>query len=189
MEPHTDQRYIEGLRVGDRQIIEEIYEKYFPKIEKSFGFNKGSGKDAHDAFQEALQVLYNAVKKDKNFTIKVGIEQYLKTICWRSVYKSKKINQLTVTFEDKLEHEGVEHIEQQIIDNEKKQLYLKHFQRLPASCQQVLQLFFAKKSMKMIAEQLGYNNDKVAKTKKSKCQKKLTQFIQNDPLYEELKGD
>ena len=188
MKPHPHQRYIEALQKGNNTIIQEIYDTFFPNIEYFIKKNRGTKEDAYDVFQEGLQQLYAKAIGGQNFVIQKGLNNWLFIVCRHIWYKKlKKKKQSPITFGQEIDLKEEKGLEQQFIDNEKKQLYLKHFQRLSEKCRKVLQWFFDKRKMKEIAALLGYENAQVAKNKKASCQRRLVQLIHNDVLFKELK--
>ena len=189
MKLHPHQRYIEALQKGNDTIIQEIYTTFFPNIEHFIKKNRGTKEDAYDVFQEGLQQLYTKATGGQNFVIQKDLSNWLFIVCRHIWYKKlKKKKQTPITFGKEIDPIEEKELEQQLIDNEKKQLYLKHFQRLSDKCRKVLQLFFDKRKMKEIAVLLGYENAQVARNKKAGCQKRLVQLIRGDRLFKELKN-
>lgn len=186
MKIHIHQKYIEGIRKKDSKVVQEIYNFFFPAIETYILKNRGSQDDAHDVFQEGMQMLYHEVTT-KDFKIKAGLNNWFFIVCRNIWYKklNKKAKQ-PVTISEEIDLKSVEDTEEMIIANERKQLYLSKFKLLSEKCQQILSLFFDRTKMAEIAVKLGYKNANVVKKKKSECQKKLIQLIQSDPLFKEL---
>lgn len=187
MPSHAHQRFIEGLKARDEKIIQEIYNTFFPNIESFIKKNRGNSDDAHDVFQEGIQMLFSEVMK-KEFIIQTGLNNWLFMVC-RNIWfkKLNKKSKLPVTSDTEIDLISEDSIEQKILENERKQLYLRKLQELSDMCRNILLLFFDKVKMRAIAEKLGYKNANVVKKKKSGCQKKLIELIQADPLYKELK--
>ena len=55
---HSDQRYIEALLQNDKQVVEEVYQRFAPAIRSHILKNRGSEDDAADIFQESLIDIY-----------------------------------------------------------------------------------------------------------------------------------
>lgn len=186
MKLHEHQHYIDGLKARDAKTIEKVYNDFFPAIQRYVLKNRGNEDDAHDVFQEGMQMLYHEATT-KNFIIKSGLNNWLFMVCRNVWYKKlNKKAKMPVTSDDNLDLKDEDDIESRMMAHERKQLYLRKFQKLSEKCQQILALFFEKTKLAAIADQLGYKNANVVKKKKSGCQKKLTQLIQEDPLFQEL---
>ncbi len=188
MQLHSHQQYVEGIKRRDNQIIHKIYQEFFPSIEIYVKKNRGNSDDAYDVFQEGMQVLYHKASTT-TFEIKSGLNNWLFIVC-RNIWLKKlnKKGKMPVTSDEEIDLTSEDSIEDTILRNERKQLYLKKFQLLSEMCQKILTLFFDKVKMAAIADQLGYKNANVVKKKKAECQKKLIQLIQADPLFKELKS-
>lgn len=186
MQVHAHQRYIEGIKARDSKIIQEVYDTFFPAIQKYILKNRGSLDDAHDVFQEGMQMLFHEATT-KDFIIKSGLNNWLFMVCRNVWYKKlNKKSKMPVTSDIEIDLKSEDNMEKRMMEHERKQLYLRKFQQLSDKCQQILTLFFEKTKLAAIAEQLGYKNANVVKKKKSECQKRLTQLIQADPLFQEL---
>jgi DNA-directed RNA polymerase specialized sigma24 family protein len=51
-------RMMEGIRINNHSIIEEIYSKYSKDIEKMVTNNHGTSEDARDVFQDVMISIY-----------------------------------------------------------------------------------------------------------------------------------
>ena len=69
--------------------------------------------------------------------------------------------------------------------HEQFNLYRKHFQRLSADCQKVMEMFLQGHRLKDIAEVMGFT-ERYAKKRKFLCQKDLITAIEEDNQFEEL---
>jgi RNA polymerase sigma factor (sigma-70 family) len=187
MKNHPDQRFIDGIRAGNSNIIKELYQVFFPEIEKFILKNRGSKDDAHDVFQEGMYMLHHEIMH-KDFKAFTGLNNWLFVVCRNIWYQSlKKKSRLPAASE--LEADTISddaNIVESMITYERKKLYKAKFVKLSDACQQILTLFFEKIKLAKIAEELGYKNINVVKKKKSLCQKKLIELILADPLYKEL---
>ena len=77
---HADQKYIDALLNNDAVVIEELYQKYSPKIKWMVLKNNGSETDAADVFQEVLLWIYKKAK-DKNFILTCPLDAFLYISC------------------------------------------------------------------------------------------------------------
>ena len=79
-------------------------------------------------------------------------------------------------------------IEQAILNREMDKIYRDNFSKLGMLCQQLLRLFFVKKNMTEIAQQLELKNEHTARTRKYRCQEKLRKLMHADNRYKELRN-
>lgn len=187
MEIHPHQHYIEGIRTEDAKIIREIYDTFFPDIKRFILKNRGTLGDAHDVFQEGMYLLHHEIMK-KNFVIRSGLNNWFFIVCrnvWYQNLNKKAKMPIASEFENDIVSEDIS-LEDKLLQQQRKTLYLSKFGELTEGCQKVLTLFFEKIKMSEIAKKMGYSNANVAKKKKSLCQKKLIELITADSSYEEL---
>ncbi len=185
---HQDSYLIEGIHLGDRKIINNIYEQYFPRIKNLIENNKGNEADAYDIFQDALMVIYQK-SKQADFQLKSTFYTFLYAICrnlWLKRLKKKKV--LGVTIQEENVSSNDDDIIEQINQREKLRLYQEKFQALGKDCQRLLQFFFEGISMREIAKTMGIS-EKYARKRKFICKERLISLIQADNLYQEIKDN
>ena len=56
---HPDQKYVDALVNNDSVILNLVYKKFLPPIQRMVLQNNGSDDDAYDLFQNALLSIYN----------------------------------------------------------------------------------------------------------------------------------
>ncbi len=181
---YSDEAIIEGLRLRSDYIIKYIYQKLFPMILFMVSSNNGNEEDAEDLFQDSLLVIYKKIKANE-LELTCSFRTYLYSVS-RNLWLQKlsKKMQMEDVFADSEgyfvfdEHEISERNEAEI---EKLRLYQQHFLTLSNDCQKVLILFMKKMSSKAIAQEMGFKNEKYAKTRKYLCKEELKKRIINDP--------
>lgn len=179
-------KYVNFLIANDAKGITEIYDTYLPKVEAIIGNMGGSKDEAWEIFQESLIVILQKVQTP-DFQLSSSFYTFLVSICkFKWFNESKKKYKKNVTI-DKV---GTLKVEEDIVDSmhklERFQLYKDKMAELDPECRQLLELFFAKVSLKEIAVQLGLKSENAAKQKKYKCQKKLIEKIKKDIKYDQL---
>lgn len=184
---HPDQYIVEGIRNEDRKILKQLYRDYFELIKKMVLKNSGTLADAEDVFQESLVAIYSKLR-EQDIVLKRPFRGYLYAVArnlWLMQLRKKSYQK--VTFQDIIQYnDSAEVMDKQLEKREQEALYHTKFKTLPADCQQVLTLFFEKKSMEEIAETMGYSNAGYAKKKKFLCKKCLIEMIREDALFKEL---
>lgn len=177
-----DRQYIDGIIRADHMALKSLYKEFYPGIENYVRNNSGSVEDAQDLFQDALIVLCNNVRKD-GFKLSASLFTYFYSICKNIWYK--RLAQ-RVLRKKNVVPEGQEFIQdpferqQEIIQY---RLYKQKFAELKKDKQKVLELFLAGKSMKEIAQAMGYKSVQYAKKKKFECKERLKELIARDRAY------
>lgn len=185
---YTDEALIDGLKKRDIRVINSIYKQSYAQIKYLVTSNSGSRMDAEDLFQDAMVVIYQKISTE-DLKLTSSFKTYLYAIC-RNLWL-QKLNKHQFTFEFKdisnLDefHNCLEN-EENIEADEKDHLFQKHFLRLNANDQKVLNLYMAKTSLKEMARIMGYKSDNYAKFRKYICKEKLKNAILNDPQFHEL---
>lgn len=175
--------YIQGLLDHDNKIVAAIYENYAPRIQQLVLKKGGNVADARDVFQDALMVIYHKAKKE-DFELTSQFYTYLFSICrfiWDRKRKKKANNMVTISPDNRYTSE--EDIEADLISRERDTIFQDCFTKLGAFCQQLLTLFYDKKSMEEIAEQMDLKNSHTARNRKYRCQKNLENEIKGDVRY------
>ncbi|MEO1053051.1 MAG: sigma-70 family RNA polymerase sigma factor [Bacteroidota bacterium] len=180
---------LEGIRNGDRGILENLYKENYLNIEKFILSNSGSEDDASDVLQECIILLFQKIKKNE-LSLSSSLKSYLFAICknmWLlRLRRQKKL--ATGNIQDIEDINSDEDVINDIVENERKALYRKHFLTLGNGCKEILDLFFRGKPMKEIAQQMHTTEGNVRK-KKFDCQQKLIKAVRKDPMFYELKSE
>ncbi|MEL6558894.1 MAG: sigma-70 family RNA polymerase sigma factor [Bacteroidota bacterium] len=185
----SNQRIIYGIKKGDKQVIEKVYNEYFFIIANYVKKNSGSLEDAKDIFQEALIVIYHNAAKE-SFKLDCKFSTYLFSICkniWLKTLRDRpeKVSDLTHLHELSSDLNTDEAIREAACYN----LYLKKFSTLSKKCQDMLKMYFAKIDMKSIAKSLNLSSEAYAKKKKFKCKEQLIKNIKEELLSNKLLQD
>ena len=162
-----NQNLIIQIRNGEQKGFKKLY-NYQPVIEKWLLANGCAQEDTQDIFQQALLVFCEKCQ-DPDFTLTASIDTYLfsvsKFVFYAKTRKDKKPTNLEEV--ELVASNDVEELQQK---EERLTVASEAFSKLGERCRAILQLFYLKKkSMKAIAEQLGFISEKVAKNQKYKC--------------------
>jgi RNA polymerase sigma factor (sigma-70 family) len=183
---YTEQELIEGLKSRNRGIMKHLYREYNPMIVDLVTKNSGSTDDALDVFQEGMVVLYEKAA-DPGFEWKSTLKTFLYAVCrnkWLMQLRKRR-GKATLSLEPGFEKAADEDIHRDLIQFEKRELMRKHFKQLGDDCQKVLSMFFEGKSLREIAEVMGFA-EAYSKKKKFVCQKQLIEAITTDALFKEM---
>ena len=180
---------IAGLLAGDSTVIRNLYKTLFPKVAHYITGNSGSLVDAQDIFQEALMITYEKLKGG-TLELRASLPTYIYAVAvnlWRNQLRKNKRFLDAPKEINKISESHTDDILELIYNYEREHLVQRYFVKLEKTCQQLLQLFFKKKSMREISEKLNFTIGYTRK-KKFDCKKKLIEMIEADAIFEELKN-
>lgn len=178
--------YLSAIVAGDRTVITKMYATLFPSIRRMVRDYGGSEDDAKDVFQDAVIVLYEKAQNpafqltSKFSTLFYGVCRNL----WRSRQQKKSASELTIP--DHAKYIEDESAEIDLLAVERNNLFYRALRQLGADCQQLLQLFFQKRSMEEIAQAMGFASEGYARVRKSQCKDRLVELVKKAPEYQEL---
>ncbi len=169
------------------KAFQYLYKTYFRSVKKMVVANSGDEEEAHDIFQDALIVFYQAVRRGK-FELKAKVGTYLFAVArnrWLAELSKRKVK-----LEFQAEAQSAEATPlRMLLDKEQKMLLSKAVAELNEDCQEILRLsIYEELPMKEISERMGHSNDQVSRNKKSRCLKYLTRIIKESPLLTLLKS-
>ena len=178
----TDKEIVEGLQENNHledAALKYVYSTYFPTIKNYILSRGGNDVEAKDIFQNVIIVFYQNVKA-KKFELKARISTYLITLA-RNMWVNRKkelVKLVTLdTWSDTGKNENklvIDHL----LETERSEFAVKLMEKLGEDCRKVLTLsIYQKLSMKKISELMGFQNEQVARNKKSKCLKYLKKQI------------
>lgn len=169
-------RIIQGIRTGNQEIFNELYEKEFPSLVKFILQNKGGIDDAKDVFQDALVIIIEKAQLGTlNFNFQLG--NYIFGIC-RILWKNKlRLSKRRVLLNLELVDGELSFyrdlnvsiaIKEEIPDKYNK--FLQAYDQLGDRCKKLLELFYYKRfSWSRIAMIAGYSDAASARNQKYKC--------------------
>ena len=186
---HSDQKYIEALLNNNSNVLQELYQKFSPKVMAYITKNSGNFDEAQDVIQETLVTIYKQAK-EKGLVLNVPFDAYFFLLCkrrWLNELKKKGRNQVTNIEEDlSISDKTHEMVDETELYEARNRLFKQKFQLLSKSCQELLEKAFNIKSMQKVAEILGVSYA-YARKKKSQCIGKLTEIVKASSTYQQLK--
>lgn len=187
----TDQKIVEGILAGGRtenEAIGALYDRHRGILMRFIDHKsaKDYARQPEDIVWEAIEAFVNNVKDGKYLPQEgTNIEAYIKTICknlWHKYLASETAREnrqdVYAGFDSEMEPDVSEILE----DKEVWDYYLGIFDRAGKNCKEILHLSFAEDMpMKELAELLisegKYENEQVVRNAKSKCLKKIVEFL------------
>lgn len=179
-----DKKIIEYLKSDDSKkvdaILNHIMKKYKRSIVTLLISRSAKLEDAEEAFSDSIFILLKNIRKGLLDRPDSSIEPYLKRICRNLMWT--KFNK-RIDFED-LDLPDIQNISIEtnhldfLLNEERKKIVTKVIQQLRPKCQDILLRFYwYEQKMKIIAEQMGYANEQVARNKKAKCLNKVRNLL------------
>ncbi len=177
---YTDSEIIEGLLHGGKQedsVLKYMYSAFYPQIRKFVLSKGGNSVEAKDIFQDSIIVFYQNVMA-KKFEQKAQIKTYLFTLA-RNMWINRQKRAARIDTLDKLQNAvETDKTINNLLEAERNEFVLELMEVLSEDCRKILTLsIFQKLPMKKISEIMGYQNEQVARNKKSKCLKYLKNAI------------
>jgi RNA polymerase sigma factor (sigma-70 family) len=158
------------------------YSQYYFAARKKLRKWKCTGIAFDDIYHEAFIIL---LEKQGSPDTKIrDPETYITQVCKFLWFKEQRKMDL---------HEGMEKIDpddypNEVADDSRLVLLLKHMKNLPSTCQEVLTLYAQGYSEEKISDIMKLGGAKAVKNRKYYCKEKLRNMIMNDPLFEEIYG-
>ncbi|MEQ1745620.1 MAG: sigma-70 family RNA polymerase sigma factor [Saprospiraceae bacterium] len=189
MEPTaTMHPYLNAVRSGDRALLRQLRDELYPFVRGLVLKNSGTEDDAKDVFQDAVMVVYDKAGQaefmltSRFSTFFCGIALNL----WRSRRKKKSNSEVTIPEDAPYTDDEQPDLDFEQI--ERQALFDKAMAQLGADCRKLLGLFFQKKTMSEIAENMGFGSENYARRRKHACKEFLIERIRSYPEYRELRN-
>jgi RNA polymerase sigma factor (sigma-70 family) len=182
----SDDAIVAGILSNDlNEIIFYIYKQYAELISFNVVTMGGSLQDGEDIFQETVVTFIDLVRKSKfrgDSSVKTFLVSVARNIWLNELKKRKSGDQRAKVFETSRGH-----IENDVIENlnkrEMREQLLSLMGHLGESCRKILTLFYYENlSFEEIIRKMGYESEQVARNKKYKCMKELSDLIRNNPV-------
>lgn len=180
-----DDAIVAGILSNDlNEVIFYIYRQYAELISFNVVTMGGSLQDGEDIFQETVVTFIDLVRKGKfrgDSSVKTFLVSVARNIWLNELKRRKSGDQRAKVFETSRGH-----MENDVIDNlnqrEMREQLLLLMDHLGESCRKILTLFYYENlSFRDIIGKMGYETEQVARNKKYKCMKELSDLIRNNP--------
>ena len=176
--------YLEQLKAGSSPAYEKLIRNVFPKAVARLGKGGVRYEDAEDIFYDALNIFIKEVKQP-DFVLYKGKqpESYLMGIVnilfRRWCEKKKKMFIISVPEEELPEMELINLLPSESEQSELRIALKYAIGQLSEGCRKIiLDFYFLKSSLKLIADDMGYSVVYI-KVKKHRCFEKLRGFMKN----------
>ena len=188
---HPDSFYIQALLQHDNRTITEIYTRFAGRIARFIQANNGSADDARDVFQDALIAITRQAQRP-GFVLTCPFEAYLYCVCrgkWLNELKRRHRAAVTISEADGFtDTEQADLLADMTLQEEDRDRLFRHFfEKLAASCRQLLRLAWSGISMEEVSKELGVSYG-YARKKKSECVSQLMTQIRTSPQFALIKN-
>jgi RNA polymerase sigma factor (sigma-70 family) len=182
----SDETVLAGILSNSlNDVIFYIYKQYAEIVSFNVVAMGGGLQDGEDIFQEAVVAFIELVRKGKfrgDSSIKTFLVALSRNIWLNELKKRKGGDQRAKIFETNREH-----IENDVLadinQREVKAEFLLMMGHMGPSCKKVLTLFYYENlSFDEITLKMGYENEQVARNRKYKCMKELSDLIRDNPV-------
>lgn len=176
---------LEKLR-NDPNHFKIIYADYREKTIQWLSKYHNNFEEIKDVYQDAVLVLFENCKKT-DFQLTASIETYLNSICRNQLLskyrKNSKMHLVNMdnfdpTIDDWFSDNSFNAEKEERLSTIEKAMEL--FKEQSKKCFDLLSMqYYDKKRMDIIAETMGFSNDKSAKSQASKCRGELRKLVQS----------
>jgi len=180
---YADSEILKAIRSGDdKDVLQYMYEKHFPKMRKYVMNNSGDSDAAFDIFQDSMVVFYKYVREGR-FNPEHETGAFLFSVgrnLWLNRVKKEKREVAMAEHVDFMD-EGQDVISL-LITREREELISGILKELGEKCKKLLQLsVFYRMRNSEICERMGFSTENAVKTRKYKCMQKLISIVEERP--------
>lgn len=181
-------KYIDGIRSGDKVILRELYQINLPKFISWIKLNSGTIEDAHDIFQDGMEAMMHLCF-DEDFVIKSSLNSLIMTICknkWIDKLRKKKTEQkvrLELASRQKVNTNMEFNFDQLHNQTAVQNMLTSTFQQISPLCQQLLKLIENGARADEVAHKLEMSNANTVYRRKFACLQSWRKHIEAHDYY------
>ncbi len=184
MNRYSSQELIKGIRKRENTVLTYIYNKYFQSVLHFVMNNNGTTEDAKDTFQESMIVVFQNIRKDRDFKLDCSLQTYIYSVAriiWIKHLNKTKTNIVQLNEND----EYIEFEEPQPFQEHDfgYALYQRVFLELPDDCKTILKWSNQGLSHKEIASKMGFKSENYITKRKHYCKEYLIKLIRENPDF------
>lgn len=176
MPEQQDQVLLDGLKSGERKVLQQIYKEFAPKVSAWVLKHGGQREEAKDIFQEAIVAIYDKVA-GKDFELPCAFGAYFMGIIrykWLDKKnKNKRDQEVRNQNLQRYTDENDPNIEDLLIATEQAhhqaQRLESSFQKLSDLCQQLLTMIKGGRSTEDIIQALSFSTANALYRRKNAC--------------------
>jgi len=187
---YTDEEIIKGIRSQNNDVLLYVYRKNLRSVRHYIEKNSGTDKDAEDVFQDALMLVYHKIREGA-LELTSSFNTYLFSVV--KIYWLKHLGQRDRRKTDNKECDQFinqnEGLLEDIINAERRSIFIKHFNALNSDCQKIIKLFLKGLMISEITKIMGFSSEQHTKNRRFRCKKVLIEKILQDPYFKELTNE
>jgi RNA polymerase sigma factor (sigma-70 family) len=173
-----EKELIAALKEGREDALLQLYRDNYTSVRNYITRNNGTYDDAEDVLQDAVIVVWEKVKLNQ-LELHVKLSTFVFAVVKNKWLKQLRKNGRIDYVEEHFKSPSVEVNEEQMVD-ERVTLVKDMVEKLDDVCKKLLTYFYYHEmEMDKIAENMGFANANVAKSKKYQCFKKLQEQFLN----------
>lgn len=182
---HSDKNLIEGIRQGNDETLNYLYNNYFDLILNYVLKNSGSEDDAYDIFQDAMVILFKKVSEN-HIELTTDLKGYIFVIA-RNLWnvQLRRVRRKSGTEVDFADEDDLS----ELLDTPIEQIVQRSFLKLDPECRKVLELHMEGRNYEHIARVMKYKSEGYARRKKYLSKEALIKIVKEDPDYEGYEED
>lgn len=180
---YTSQQILDGIKEGDKDVLNYIYNKFFDSLKSFVLANNGSKEDAFDLFQDAIMVILEKIRKD-DLKLTVKFNTYFYGVyyrIWLNVLRDRRSSIVVKSdFENELRVLSIDEIKEieRLGEKEKMvRIYQASFKMLSKECQKMIKFENKGYSVEVIKKKFNYKSMAFTYKKRRRCILKLKEFI------------
>ncbi len=187
---YTDEEIIKGIQSQNNDVLLYVYRKNLRSVRYYIEKNSGSTKDAEDIFQDALVLMYHKIREG-TLELTSSFHTYLFSIVklhWLKQLNQRERRKTDYEECDKFVNDN-EGLLEDLIQAERKAVFIRHFNELTTDCQKIIKLFLKGLMISEITKLMGFNSEQHTKNRRFRCKKVLIEKILQDPYFKELTNE
>ncbi len=185
---YSDKETYQLIQSGKgRQVLEALYQEFYPKLEIYIVSRGGEVEDAKDIFQESVLVFYKKVIQEEISYESCPASAFIFGVAKNKWFNKLKRDQMASRHHENIYHEGNEAHDEALdfLSNEKRKEVLQLvLSSVGEKCKAIFsRVIFTKLTMEDIAEELGYTSANSLKVVHHRCRKKLMEKLKGKESY------
>jgi RNA polymerase sigma factor (sigma-70 family) len=187
---YTDEEIIKGIQSQNNDVLLYVYRKNLRSVRYYIEKNNGTAKDAEDLFQDALVLMYYKIREG-SLELTSSFSTFLFSIVklhWLKHLKQRERRKTDYEECDNFINEN-EGLLEDIIQAERKAVFVRHFNELTTDCQKIIRLSLKGLMISEITKLMGFNSEQHTKNRRFRCKKVLIEKILQDPYFKELTNE